>query len=159
MKKKEAIPTAYVLGLIIVTPEMKTVPKPSCCENCNQSNPTSDSCSQKHLQWAFSSQSHRKHIQMSPGDRQKSHYFFFIDSQTIPCLIPSLNTYAGTYLTSWWLQSSRLGLQAYLLALYTQIIYLISWKTFRGFLRTRSNSKLKKFSYLAPIWLHFPLCH
>lgn len=108
MKKKETIPTSYVLGLIIQTPEMKTcVPKSSCCENCNPSNPSSDSCSQKHLWWAVFSQSHRKLVQMPPGDRQKSHDFSFhrLSNHPQPSRLVS-NTYAAAYLTTWLLPPS-----------------------------------------------------
>lgn len=102
MKKKETIPTSYVLGLIIHTPETKTwAPKSSCCEHCNPSNPSSDSCSQKHLRWAVFSQSHRKLVQMLPGDRQKSHDFSFhrLSNHPRPSLLVA-NTYAATYLTT-----------------------------------------------------------
>lgn len=108
MKKKETIPTSYVLGLITQTPEMKTcVPKSSCCENCNPSNPSSESCSQKHLRWAVFSQSHRKLVQMPPGERQKSHDFSFhrLSNHPRPSLLVS-NTYAATYLTTWLLPPS-----------------------------------------------------
>lgn len=119
MKKKEAIPTSYVLGLIIETPEMKTL-----CQNpavvkivTNQTLlqiPALRSISNEH-----SLLSHTGNKFKCPqGTGRNPIIFFFTDSQTIPSLIPSLQHLCWHLSHQLMTATSRLGLQAYLLAIH-----------------------------------------